>query len=197
MKSEDKIISLMKKNNGIITTDEISKNSIARINLTRLVKKGLIIREKHGLYVLKGELGDEYFSLIYNIPSATFSHLTALYFHNLCERVPLIYDITVSKEYRGRLEKDSDVNLYRVKKEYLELGRVKIQSPQGQDIYIYDIERCLCDLIKDREQIDFELVKKAFVDYYRIDKNDTFKLYQYANKMGIDKEVSSFMETLL
>lgn len=149
------------------------------------------------MYVLKGELGDEYYRLVYNISQATFSHLTALYFHNLSDRVPLTYDITVSKEYRGRLEQDASVNLYKVGKNILELGRIKIKSPQGQEIFIYDIERCLCDLIKDRSNVDFELLKKAFVEYYRVDKNDTLKLYRYANELGIEKQVNEFMEALL
>lgn len=197
MKFKDKIIELLKNNNGIITTKEIVENGIPRITLTRLINNGIIIRERHGLYVLNGEIGDEYYSLIYNIPQAIFSHLTALYFHNLSDRVPLTYDITVSKEYRGRLEQDLTVNLYKVDKELLDLGKIQIKSPQGQDIFVYDIERCLCDLIKDKNSVDFELLKKAFVEYYRVDKNDTFKLYKYANKLGIENEVNEFMETLL
>ncbi len=197
MKFEDKVIELLRKNDGVITTKEVVDNGIPRIVLTRLINKNIIIRESHGLYVLSGELGDEYYSLIYNIPQAIFSHLTALYFHNLSDRVPLTYDITVSKEYRGRLEQDSSINLYKVDKSVLDLGRIEMKSPQGQNIFVYDIERCLCDLIKDKDNVDFELLKKAFVEYYRVDKNDTFKLYQYANKLGIEKEVNEFMEALL
>lgn len=197
MKLEDKVISLIKNNNGVITTKEVIENDIPRIILSRLVEKDIIVRESHGLYVLKGELGDEYYSLIYNMPQATFSHLTALYFHNLSDRVPLTYDITVSKQYRGRLEQDSSVKLYKVDKDVLDLGRIQIKSPQGQDIFVYDIERCLCDLIKDRDIVDFELLKKAFVEYYRVDKNDTSKLYKYSSKLGVEKEISEFMEILL
>ena len=197
MNSEQIIINKMKENGGIITTNEVEKLGIERRILSRLVEKKIIVRENHGLYVLEGELGDEYYSLTYNIPKATFSHLTALYFHGLSDRVPLTYDITISKEYRGRLEHNPKVNLYKVNKEILNLGRIKIKSPQGQEIFVYDIERCLCDLIKDRENIDFEQMKKAFVSYYRIDKNNTFKLYKYASKMGIEKEVNEFMEALL
>ena len=155
MNSEQKIIAKMKNNNGVITTNEVKKMGIERRILSRLVEKKIIERENHGLYILKGELGDEYYSLVYNIPQAVFSHTTALYFHNLVDRVPLTYDITVSKDYRGRLEHDKSVNLYKVNKDILELGKVKIKSPQGQEVFVYDIERCLCDLIKNRNNIDF------------------------------------------
>lgn len=197
MNSEQKILKIMENNNGVITTREIVDMNLARINLTRMVEKGLVERKKHGLYVLPTTWGDEYYSLVYNIKDAIFSHLTALYFHHLCQRVPLTYDITVSKKYRGRLEHDNSVRLYKVGSNKLEIGRINIKSPQGKTIEIYDVERCLCDLIKDKENIDFEDLKYAFVEYFRIQKKDTFKLYKYAKKLGIEKEVNEFMETLL
>lgn len=197
MNAENRIMEQIKQNNGTITTKEVINMKIARVNLSRLVKKGLIERKNHGLYILPTTWGDEYFNLIYNIPQAVFSHLTALYFHNLCERVPLFYDITVSKQYRGRLEKKEDIQLYKVDLEILNLGRITIKSPQGREISCYDVERCLCDLIKDRDNIDFEYLKKAFTQYYRIERNDTFKLYKYAKKLGIEKEINEFMEALL
>lgn len=39
---------------------------------------------------------------------------------------------------------------------------MKTKSPQGQEFDVYDIERCLCDCIKDKDMIASEYIKEAF-----------------------------------
>ena len=65
MSKEEQILNLIKVNNSIITSKEVSKHGINRIFLTRLVKSGKIERVKKGLHVLPSTWGDEYFNLIY------------------------------------------------------------------------------------------------------------------------------------
>ncbi|MEG0799074.1 MAG: type IV toxin-antitoxin system AbiEi family antitoxin domain-containing protein [Bacilli bacterium] len=197
MSNEEKIIEIIKKNNGLVTTKKIDDMSIPKVTLSRLVKKGIIQRQKRGLYVFSNTFGDEYYEIIYNAKNAVFSYLTALYFHNLCERVPMNYDVTVSYNYTGSLTKNDDVTLHYVKPEILDMGRIKIKSPQGQIIECYDIERCLCDIFKDKSKIYSEYIKYAFTEYYKIQKNNTFKLYQYAKKLNIEKEINEYLEVLL
>ena len=38
-------------------------------------------------------------------------------------------------------------------KSFYDLGITETQSPQGAVIRLYDKERCLCDLIKDRNRM--------------------------------------------
>lgn len=64
MTNEEKILKMLKDNNGIITTKEVEENNIDQIHLTRLVKKGVVDRIKRGLYVYKSSWGDEYFNLV-------------------------------------------------------------------------------------------------------------------------------------
>ena len=196
MNYEEKVLNILNEKK-IITTNELTKLNIPNVVLTRLIEKKKIERAKRGIYVLPNSFGDEYYTLLYGINDATYSYFTALYFHNLCERVPLKYDVTVKRNYGGTLIKNENVNLHYVDESILDLGRTKVKSPQGQEIVCYDIERCLCDLIKDKDNLYFEYVKYAFVKYYREEKHDTFKLYKYAKLMKIEKQVHEFMEALL
>ena len=196
MNYEEKVLNILNEKK-IITTNELTKLNIPNVVLTRLIEKKKIERAKRGIYVLPNSFGDEYYTLLYGINDATYSYFTALYFHNLCERVPLKYDVTVKRNYGGSLIKNENVNLHYVDESIFDLGRTKLKSPQGQEIACYDIERCLCDLIKDKDNLYFEYVKYAFVKYYREEKHDTFKLYKYAKLMKIEKQVHEFMEALL
>ena len=197
MNYENQILEYMKINSDSITIEEINKLNIPRIVLTRLVNKELIERVKKGLYVLKNSWGDEYFNLIYGNTHATYSHLTTLYFNDLCERVPMEYDITVKQNYSGSLSKNKKVKLYYVSNEHYDLGLIKIKSPQGRIIKCYDVERCLCDLIKCKDKVYLEYLKYAFTEYYKNQKNDTKKLYEYARKLNVYDKVKEFMEVFI
>ena len=197
MSKEEQILNLIKVNNGIITSKEVSKNGINRIFLTRLVKAGKIERVKKGLYVLPNTWGDEYFNLIYGI-NAIFSYDTALYFLGLCETVPSIYHITVCRGYNGKLKNMDNVKLHYVKKEIFELGKVEIKSPQGQIISCYNAERCICDLLKNKDKEDLETVKYAITEYLRDKQNrDLPKLVEYSKKLNVENEVNKYLEVLM
>ena len=59
----------------------------------------------------------------------------------------------------------SNVKLHFVKKEIFELGKIEIESPQGQMITCYNAEWCICDLLKNKDKEDLETVKYAITKY--------------------------------
>ena len=197
MSKEEQILNLIKMNNGLITSKEISKYGINRMFLTRLVKSGKLERVKKGLYVLPNTWGDEYFNLIYGI-NAVFSYDTALYFLGLCETVPSIYHITVCRGYNGKLNHEGNVKLHFVKKEIFELGKIEIKSPQGQIITCYNAERCICDLLKNKDKEDVETVKYAITEYLRDKQNRNLpKLVEYSKRLNVEDEVNRYLEVLM
>ena len=191
------VLERMKENSGIITSREAEQLGINRKTLVRMVNKGLIERKKRGLYILPTTWGDEYYNLIFSSNFAIFSHATALYLLGFSERVPLNYDITVPYGYHASLQQEKNVNLYYVSKEILNLGKIKIISPQGKEIFVYNVERCLCDMIRDKNNQDVEIIKYAFQTYV-ISKNRNFhKLMDYAKKLKIEEEINKYIEILL
>ena len=197
MSKEEQMLNLIKMNNGLITSKEIYKYDINRMFLTRLVKSGKLERVKKGLYVLPNTWGDEYFNLIYGI-NAIFSYDTALYFLGLCETVPSIYHITVCRGYNGKLNHVDNVKLHFVKKEIFELGKIEIKSPQGQIITCYNAERCICDLLKNKDKEDLETVKYAITEYLRDKQNRNLpKLVEYSKRLNVENEVNRYLEVLM
>lgn len=197
MSKEEQILNLIKMNNGLITSKEISKYGINRMFLTRLVKSEKIERVKKGLYVLPNTWGDEYFNLIYGI-NAIFSYDTALYFLGLCETVPSVYHITVCRGYNGKLNHNGNVKLHFIKKKILELGKIEIKSPQGQIIACYNAERSICDLLKNKDKEDLETVKYAITEYLRDKQNrDLPKLVEYSKILNVEEEVNRYLEVLM
>lgn len=196
MNNEGKILKLAMNNNGYITTNIVEKNGIKRQFLGYLVKKGKLEKVARGIYILPEEAEDIYLILQNKSKKMVFSHMTALRFHNFTDRIPHIIDITVTNEYRGSLQNKENINLFRVKKEYIDLGMIWVKSPYGNKIKIYDLERSICDIIRNKKDIELELFNKAIRDYHsKTDKNQ-LKLMNYAQKLGIEKEVLKTFEVL-
>lgn len=197
MTSYNKILKMIESNNGYITTKEIVSNKIDRKFLSNMVKKGMLVRISRAYYGLPSYIEDEYYKLLSKSKNARFSMATALYLHNLSDRTPLIYNITVPFGYSGSLQKEKNVILNFVKKEILDLGVIEMTSPFGMKIKVYDIERTICDIIKNKNKIDAEIFSKALKEYARSKNKNLTKLTKYAKIMNIEHKVREYMEVLL
>jgi len=199
MKNEEKIINYINKNNGLITSKQIKDLNIPRVTLTRMIEKKLIVREKRGLYVLPNSWGDEYYNLLFSVENTIFSYGTALYFLGLSQRVPLIYDVTVPIGFNVEsIRKNEKIKLHYVKSELFNLGKIQVKSPQGQVVNCYNEERCICDMIKDKDTQDIEILKYAIKEYLDDkERKNILKLNEYAKLLGIEKELQSYLEVLL
>ena len=197
MTSYNKILKMIESNNGYITTKEIVSNKIDRKFLSNMVKKGMLVRISRAYYGLPSYIEDEYYKLLSKSKNARFSMATALYLHNLSDRTPLIYNITVPYGYSGSLQKEKNVILNFVKKEILDLGVIEMTSPFGMKIKVYDIERTICDIIKNKNKIDAEIFSKALKEYARSKNKNLTKLTKYAKTMNIENKVREYMEVLL
>lgn len=193
----DKILEIIKDNNGYITTKEIVENGIERRFLTNMVKNGTIIRISRGYYGLPNYIEDEYYKMASKSKNAIFSMATALYLHNLSNRNPIIYNITLPQGYSGSLQKEKNVILNFVKREVLDLGVMKMNSPFGMEIKVYDIERTICDIIKNKNKMDAEIFSTALKEYAKSKDKNLSKLTKYARKMHIEKKLIEYMEVLL
>ena len=77
------------------------------------------------------------------------------------------------------------------------MGLIYIDSPFGMKLRVYDKERTICDIIKNKNKIDREIFAKAIQQYSKLKDKDLNKLMKYAKKMNILKKVREYMEILL
>ena len=197
MNNYDKILVLVEKNNGYITTKEVVENGIDRIYLSNLIKKGRLERICRGFYGLSNYYYDGYYRISSMSQYARFSLATALYYHNLSDRVPIKFDVTVPSGYSGSLQKEKGVNLNYVDKKFIDLGVIEVATVSGTKVKMYDMERTICDIIKNRKKMDPEIFSKALKEYAKRSDKDIRKLRIYAEKLKIEDKVYQYMEILL
>lgn len=196
MKDEEKVLELMKNNNGILKTKDLYNNQINTIVLTRLVRKGLLERVAKGLYIDSSKMEDSYYIFQYKCPKAIFSHETALYFHDLTDRTPIEFMVTIPSKYNSRYLKSSEYKFSYIKDELYEIGIAKVMTPYNNEVYCYDIERTICDIIRDKNKIEKYQFTDALKRYSNLKVKDISKLYKYAEKFNIKSEVKKYIEIL-
>lgn len=197
MNNYDKILNYAKENNGYITTKEAKDLEINSTFLTNLVNNKQLEKVGTGIYKLPEYPIDNFYILSKVSKKMCYSHATSLYLHNMSDRIPLIYDVTVPYNYSGNLLKNKNVTLRYVKNDVFELGKIDIKTINDLTVKCYDLERTICDIIKDKKHIDKEIYAKALKEYAKSKNKNIFKLVKYARILGVEKEVIEVMEVLL
>lgn len=183
---------LMKKNNGYITSKELDMFDIHRMYLSIMQEKRLIEKVASGIYIDINKIEDNYYIFGLSMPNVIYSHMTALYFHGLSIKVPNdVYDITVKRSYNSvHLRKH---NVFYVDNDIYEIGLTEIETPMGNKVKVYDIERCICDIIRSKNRMDLELIKHSVKEYIKRKDKDLVKLSSYAEKLGIKDVVMDYV----
>ena len=187
------IESIMKMNNGYVTSKELSNLGIHRMYLNIMKEKGMIEKVGNGIYIDSSEIEDSYFVFSLELSNVVYSHMTALYFHGLSIKAPNDkYDITVPNNYFNYKIKEH--NVFYVDKDIYELGLTEVKTPMENSVKVYDIERCICDIIRSKNRMDSEHIKYSIRAYLKSKDKDLVKLSNYAKEMGIKDEVMNYIE---
>ena len=192
-----KIQSIAAENNGFVKTSQIETAGIHRGVIKKYVDDGLLERIRKGIFVPADSDIDEFALLQVQCSSLVFSYGTALYIWGLTDIIPHTFEFSVPQgENISRLLRDNQkTKAHYVMKDFYPLGITQAQSPQGAVIRLYDKERCLCDLIRDKNQIEKQLYVQAIKDYFK-DRPDIRKLLKYGKAFGIEEKIRTYMEVL-
>ncbi|MCI9247265.1 MAG: abortive phage infection protein [Clostridia bacterium] len=192
-----KVEKLLRKNNGIIETYQVEELGINNKVLTRMIEKGLIERVARGIYIGTDTLEDSYFITQVICKKGIFSHETALYFHDLCDRTPMKYQLTIPSFYNTKLLKDKNYQFFYLKDELYEIGITEMKTPYGNKVKIYDLERTICDIIRNKKKIEIALFTDSMKRYVERKDRNSIKLHKYAQLFNIENEVRKYLEVLL
>ncbi|MCL2321734.1 MAG: type IV toxin-antitoxin system AbiEi family antitoxin domain-containing protein [Oscillospiraceae bacterium] len=193
-----KIENMIQSNNGVITAAEVRSAGISPYYLSKLVNDGRLNRLDRGLYASPSVYVDEMFELFSKNRFIVFSHLSALYLHELTDRTPLKMFITVPRSKNvSKLLQSGIIDIKRSNEQTHELGLIQVPSPSGFLIPTYDIERTVCDVVKAKKQTDPQIFADALKNYAKHkDKNLTL-LSKYAKILKTDSLLRPYLEVLL
>ena len=193
----EKLRALLMQKEGTVTTAEANKIGISNERLRLLVKSGELERAAFGVYVLPDEFIDKMYIAQLKRPKIIYSHETALFLHDLTDRDPISYAVTVPAGYNIAQLRKEGFTVYSIKRELHDLGVTKLTTMFGYIVIVYGLERTICDCLRSRNRMDISVVTDAVKRYVLRKDKDLYTLMKMAETFGVSKLVRSYMELLL
>lgn len=197
MDEENILDNLLEKQNGYIRLIDAQNEGVSKYAVMEYVRKNEMEKVAPGIYISPDAWEDRLFLLQLRNRKIVFSHETALHLHNLSDREPFSPVITVGRGYNAKHLKDNGVVVHTVRPEWLELGLMQAQTFTGNTVRIYERERCICDIIKNKNKMDIQVFKMALTSYFNDGDKNIHNLMEYSKIMGISDKVRQYTEVLL
>lgn len=180
-------------------TPEIARaHNVSKFKFYKYIQDNKLEQIAHGIYVEPYTWSDDLYVLHKRCPQAVFSHDEAFWYHGLTDREPVIHTMTLYSGYNAhRLVSDGSCKIYTVKKQLLGVGKTIVTNSCGNEIPLYNLERTICDLIRNRNSLEIQEFSSALKVYASRKDKDLHRLMDYAKLFKIQNVLRKYMEVLL
>lgn len=192
MKNE-KLENFLNNNHGYITTKELEEIGISKTRIPELLKENSLRKVSHGIYINNKLIEDEFYILQKRFNNIIYSYNTACYLLGLSDRAP--YKLEVTTINHNNINEDIDIHY--ICKEKFEIGIIEIKSPYSNPIKVYNEERCICDLLKNKKAVDIELYNKIIKEYFKRKNKKLDLLEKYSKIFNVHEKFINIMEVLI
>lgn len=184
------------KHNGIFSAAQAHKAGILHARLSESLKRGELERVMRGIYCAAGTWPDEYAAACLRFPKGVLSHNTALHLHNLTDRTPDRVTMTFPWTYNASAARAEGVDVRSCAQEVMDLGASTVETPMGNTVRAFNVERTLCDLFRGRATIDLQVTIPALKTYLSSPAPDINKLLRYASQLNVLTKLRPYLEAL-
>ena len=161
---------------------ELIKKYKSNYKIKKLIEEGKIFKIEKGIY--SDKKGVNYLEIISKkYPNAIFTMDSAFYYHNLTDVIP-------EKEYLALKRDSTKISDNRIKVVYyqdkfFDIGKSTL-SINGVEVKVYDKERMLIELIRNRNSIGFDYYKEIIENYREIKGTlNTTKIAKYISNFAM------------
>lgn len=188
---------LLEQNAGTVTTAQANSVGVSNERLRLLVKSCELERVTFGVYITPDEFVDKMYVAQLRRSKIIFSHETALFLHDLTDRDPINYTVTVPTGYNAIRLRDDGLTVFTIKRALHKLDAVQIATMFRHIVTAYGLERTICDCLRSRSQMDIAVVTDAIKRYARRKDKNINTLMHMADMFSVAKPLRSYMEVLL
>ena len=190
MKKEDRLYKIIEEQ-GSITSKKVTELGFHRIHLTFLLKAGKIYKVSRGLYSTNKNLNiDPLYEFQKNNKKIIYSCFTALNLLGFYANKEEGIQIRVPQGYNASRYQNCAI-FYNSSENY-GLGVVKIKTNSNL-ISVYDLERSICDIIKNENRFNKREYNKLINYYFNRDDINYSKLLEYSKLLKVSKKTQNYL----
>lgn len=197
MNKSEALAQLIDNNNGYLIIAQAVEKGFTKPFISKYVKDHKLEKAAHGVYNVDDVWPDELFILQTRNHAIIYSGETALYLHGLTDREYGKICFTVPVGYNASHIKAAEKEVHYANKDIYELGSSMVESASGNIVRAYDMERCICDLVKNRNLYEVQTFQTAMKEYMSHSKKNLSRLMAYAEKLKMRDEVMKYVEVMV
>ena len=170
---------------------EILQKYKNRYELEKAIKNQEIYRLDKDIYSEKSFINP---LILYSkkYPYAIITMDSAFYYYDLTDVIP--DKIHLATPSNARTIKNQEIEQIFIEKNILNVGKT-IVKVNNENVYMYDKERLLIELIRKRKQIPFDYYKEIINNYREIvDELDMYKIEEYLSLFKNDLNLSEALQ---
>ena len=197
MNRQEQLDKLIAEGDGILKPSAVIDAGVTKPVLYQYIRQNNLEQAAHGIYVSKDAWVDGMYLLHLCCAPAVFCHESALFFHDLTDREPSPYSVSVQRGYSPTRLKADGITVYTGKKELYPIGITSAKTPFGHTVPTYDMERTICDLIRCRNDMEAQIFQDALKRYAKRTDKNLSTLMRYAAQFRVEKVLRQYLEVLL
>lgn len=188
---------MLDNQDGILRTAQAVSAGISKPVFYDYVQARELQRVAPGIYLSGDSWLDTMYLLHLRFEQVVFSHETALFCHDLTDREPTEYAVTVKTGYNPTKLKAEGVRVFTIKARLHDVGLTTAGTPFGHTVPVYDMERTICDVLRSRSSMEVQTFQEALKAYARRKDKNLRTLMHYAGMFRVEKLLRQYLEVLL
>ena len=184
---------------GAVRSRELVDAGVARVQLSRLVAAGELIRLARGVYTAPGAVlpGSEEGVLVVaeRIPEARLCLLTALRLHGLTTQAPFEVWIAIGNKDRPPRLDWPPLRVVRFSGEALTAG-LETRTMGSKQVRVTNVAKTVADCFKFRNLVGLDVAIEALRDALRARATSVDELWKYARICRVSKIMRPYLEAL-
>ncbi|MCI9081138.1 MAG: type IV toxin-antitoxin system AbiEi family antitoxin domain-containing protein [Lachnospiraceae bacterium] len=182
----------MEVNGGLMRTSQLYELPMDYRKIQQFVEEGILERIKSGYYGMGFSQKSEQTMVSELFSDGVLCLETALFYRGYCKNRPVFWQIAVDKNTsKSRFKMNyPPVKPYYLEPDILMLGAEKISMGDG-NMYVYNIERLVCDCLKFEEKLERGVLKQLLRQYIEEPQKDIQKLMEYARIRRVTQKVQN------
>lgn len=196
MSKTDILKHLVDIDNGYLITAKALNAGVSKPTISKFTKDYKMEKVAHGIYIYDEIWPDELFILQEKNKSIIYSDETALYLHRLIDREYSRICFTVPNGYNATHIKDCNKKIHYVNPKIWKMGICQKPSLSGNLVTLYNKERCICEMIKNRDKYEVQMYQTAMKEYMTSKDKNLSLLVEYADKLGVRNKVMMYVEVM-
>ena len=190
---------ILKSDQHFYSVSELLAAGLTYYKITRLVADGQLIKLNNKMYENTSYAGEESDFDVVNVyaPKSVVCMMSAARHYGLTNFLPDGVDVAIERDMKiSTLPEQPQVNVWYFPEKRYSAG-VTSASDGVCEFRIYDVEKTVVDIVYYRNKVGIEETKEVLKNYLSRSNRDLVRLHRYAEVLGCEDILRTYLEVLL